>query len=239
MSVRKLALTFIVGLLIGLSFFLPVAWAKGYRMYVIHTGSMEPTLNMGTLVIDKPARDGYRIGQVITFRHSGLTTDVVTHRIIDITSAGLIETKGDANQSADAWQIRPNQVQGVRDITIPKLGYLLVFLRQPAGLVSLVTAILAICLLWGLFFPEVPAALHAATHRASPRSKPFTQANHLGSERQASSRRLPVRSESAETLRFVDATARTQIMSQADMTTLHDLLEMPPSDRSTRYANTA
>ena len=127
-------------------------WTQGYRVYVVHTGSMTPTFRPGDIVIDRPAQHRYHAGEVITFRHSAQTTDVVTHRITDITPAGLIHTKGDANRTADVWDIRPDQVRGSVAMSAPAAGYLLVFLHQPAGVASLALAVLAIALLWRLFF---------------------------------------------------------------------------------------
>lgn len=140
-------------------------WAQGYRAYVVHTGSMTPTYTPGYLVIDAPAHDSYRPGDVITFRHSPYTTDVVTHRITHITDTGLIHTKGDANRSADAWQIHPDQVRGRVVAGIPFLGYLVVFLQQPPGLGALATTTLMIILLWGLFFHADPVHYTAAKTR--------------------------------------------------------------------------
>jgi signal peptidase len=130
-----------------------VLWTQGYRVYVIHTGSMDPTYRPGDVVIDRPAQHRYHAGEVITFRHSAETTDVVTHRITDITPAGLIHTKGDANRTADVWDIRPDQVGGSVVFGVRGLGYLLVFLHQPAGVAALAVAALGIALLWTSFFP--------------------------------------------------------------------------------------
>ena len=149
-----------------------VGWIKGYRVYVVHTGSMLPTLPLGSIVVDKPAAglNGLKPGDIITFRHSDLTSDVVTHRIAGL-DGGLIQTKGDANKTLDTWNIRPNQVEGVRIATVPKVGYLLVFLQQPAGLGATLLAFVSIFLLWALFFPSAEPIRRAASHRAS-RHKP-------------------------------------------------------------------
>jgi signal peptidase I len=158
------ALTLAVLAVAGCTAFL---WAQGYRVYVVHTGSMTPTYTPGYLVIDAPAREGYQPGDVITFQHSAYTTDVVTHRITHITSTGLIHTKGDANRSADVWQIRPDQVRGRVVAGVPLLGYLAVFLRQPPGVGALATSTLMIVLLWGLFF-QTTAAAPRGRHREVP-----------------------------------------------------------------------
>jgi signal peptidase len=158
---RRLGLLVAVLLLTGAVATVGSFWLRGYRIYVVHTGSMEPTYLPGDLVVDRPAPH-VRPGEVITFRHSDLTTDVVTHRVTAVTPAGLIHTKGDANRSADVWEIRPDQVQGRVTLHVRGLGYLAVYLKQPAGLGSLITALLAIVLLWGLFFPTEPRPQPAA-----------------------------------------------------------------------------
>ena len=151
--VRRAALVLVVlgTLAVGLG-----AWVSGYRVYVVHTGSMEPTYSPGSVVIDGPAPHHYLVGQVITFRHSASMTDVVTHRIVDLRG-GVIHTKGDANPTPDSWTIHPKLVRGLTVATLPGVGYAAVFLRQPAGVASIMTTALAIFLLWGLFFAQPSA----------------------------------------------------------------------------------
>jgi signal peptidase len=150
---RRLRATLIALLFVGVAATALLTLTHGHRIYVVHTGSMEPTYMPGDVVIDGPAPKTLHRGEPITFRHSDLTTDVVTHRVADVLPNGLIETKGDANATKDAWQIRPDQVQGSVVGKVSKLGYFIVFLRQPAGIASLATGVLGIVLLWGLFFP--------------------------------------------------------------------------------------
>lgn len=153
-ALRWLVVAFMLALgLTGAGF-----WHAGYRVYIVHTGSMVPTYKPGDVVIDKPLRTAPAAGQVITFRHDASTPDVVTHRVVDVTSAGLIHTKGDANATADVWNIKPTMVRGEVVRGVPRLGYLLVFLRQPAGLGALACALFSICLLWSVFFTETEPA---------------------------------------------------------------------------------
>nr|WP_255498009.1 signal peptidase I [Nakamurella sp. PAMC28650] len=127
-------------------------WHSGYRVYVIHTGSMQPAANPGDLIIDRPASGDYHPGEVITFRHSA-GPDLVTHRITDITG-GAIHTKGDANASPDAWTIPPALVQGSVRWKVTGLGFVAVFLQQPAGFAALFTVTIGLMLLWKLWFPD-------------------------------------------------------------------------------------
>jgi signal peptidase len=126
-------------------------WSQGVRGYVVHTGSMSPSYRPGDLVIDRPSAAPYRPGEVITFRHSDRATDVVTHRVVGVSTRG-ITTKGDANATPDAWTIRPDQVQGRTILSLPRFGYVVVFFKQPAGVASVVTTVAALMLLWSLFF---------------------------------------------------------------------------------------
>jgi signal peptidase I len=146
-----LALFGVVGTAIAL-------YGQGYRVWVVHTGSMEPSYLPGDVVVDRPPSGHYRAGEVLTFRHSDLTTDVVTHRVTDVTAAGVIHTKGDANETADVWDIRPDQVRGSVMFRARAFGYVVVFLRQPAGIAALATVLFALILLWQLFFPSTDAA---------------------------------------------------------------------------------
>jgi signal peptidase len=162
---RRVSLTLVGLLLIGVVATVAVLWSEGYRVYVVHTGSMVPTYDPGDVVIDRPAGGSYHPGEVITFRHDISTTDVVTHRILSVGPDG-IRTKGDANASPDAWTIPFSFVRG-REVThVKDLGYVLVFLEQPSGLAALATGSIGLVLLWGLFFPADPAP---ARSRPTPR----------------------------------------------------------------------
>ena len=167
---RRIIWTALACALIGVLTTGAVLWTQGYRVYVVHTGSMSPTYQPGDVVIDRPAQHHFRAGEVITFRHSAIATDVVTHRITAITPAGLIHTKGDANRTADVWEIRPDQVRGSVMFGVRNLGYLLVFLRQPSGFAASICAVFAVLMLWRSFFPaeDAPAEqanLSPAAHR--------------------------------------------------------------------------
>jgi signal peptidase len=166
-NVRKIALTLVTALFVGIALGGILSWRSGYRLYVVKTGSMAPALMAGDAVLDGPAKGTYGSGEIITFRHSSLTTDLVTHRVTDIQS-GKIHTKGDANRTADAWDISPDQVQGVVVQRLPRFGYLIVFLRQPTGIASLLILGVAVMLLWGLLNPSTAKATLPEPGRPAP-----------------------------------------------------------------------
>lgn len=151
---RRVGVGLLVGVLVAAAAGVAVFAHDGYRIYIVHTGSMVPTYDPGDVVIDKPS-GALRPGEVITFLHSGLSSDLVTHRITDLQD-GVIHTKGDANRTPDVWNIRPDQVKGVVIYSVPRAGYALVYLKSPLGIASVVTSVLSLFLLYALFFPSPP-----------------------------------------------------------------------------------
>ena len=114
------------------------------RPAVVMSGSMEPTLPVGSVVfIDEMAADEVEIGDAIAFR---IGENYVTHRILD-KKDGCYVTKGDANDSMDPWQIAPSQVEGKVIFSIPYVGYLFKFLSGKRGMI--VAASLIICFILG------------------------------------------------------------------------------------------
>ena len=105
----------------------------GYRPAVVYSGSMVPTLKVGSVALDRsiPARD-VKVGDVITFTDPFVQNRLVTHRVIRIlhTQKGLAyRTKGDANPTRDPWTIRlPGRVGRV-SFSIPYAGYALWYLH--------------------------------------------------------------------------------------------------------------
>jgi signal peptidase len=159
--VRKVTLTLVTALFCTLAVAGALAWHNGYRSYIVHTGSMAPALLAGDLILISPAKATYNPGEIITFRHSSRSPDLVTHRVTDIRS-GKIHTKGDANRTADVWDIPLDRVQGVFAMRVPRLGYLLYFLRQPAGIASVMSGALTLMLTWELLNPKEEKVADAA-----------------------------------------------------------------------------
>lgn len=148
--VRSTALVIVVLVTVG-----GLAWYQGYHLYIVHTGSMVPALRPGDAVLDAPAPASVHPGEVVTFTvHSG-PDSVVTHRVASY-SGGIIHTKGDANRTVDPWTLHLSQVVGTATMFLPRAGYVLVYLKQPQGLASVITVIVSLTLLWQLFFPAAP-----------------------------------------------------------------------------------
>jgi signal peptidase I len=107
---------------------------------------MVPAFSPGDAVVVGPVAGPVVAGQVVTFLHSTRSDDLVTHRVTDVTSSGVLHTKGDANTTADVWDIRPEQVLGVQRLVVPRVGYAIVFLRDPHGLAAALLLLAALAL---------------------------------------------------------------------------------------------
>lgn len=103
--------------------------------FVVLSGSMEPALTPGDVVI-VDASAPIRIGDVITYRTSAEAVPR-THRVISISDGGY-ETKGDANENADPVVIPFESVLGRVTLTIPLVGHVILWTNTPLGYVSLV-----------------------------------------------------------------------------------------------------
>src|SRR5262245_24026065 len=98
----------------------------GGTSYTVLTGSMEPTLPPGTLIVVRPS-DDIQIGDVITFQLRSGEPEVATHRVIGVgTSVGgerVYMTQGDASDAPDPERVRDVQVRGELWYRVPYLGY--------------------------------------------------------------------------------------------------------------------
>ena len=118
----------------------------GFKGYIVMTGSMEPSINAGDVIIGKKANENnIKIGDVITFSsiNSGAT---ITHRIVDITNKDgkrYYQTKGDNNNSEDVDLVEYKDIQGIVLFKIGKIGKILLQLLTGTG-VAFVFFILAI-----------------------------------------------------------------------------------------------
>lgn len=104
----------------------------GYNYKTVLTGSMEPAIPVGSIVITKE-QSSYEMEDIISFQEEGA---IITHRIISIDRERYI-TKGDANNVADTEEVQQKQILGKVILTIPLLGYLVMWLMSPFGIISL------------------------------------------------------------------------------------------------------
>ena len=112
----------------------------GHGTLVVTGSSMEPTIPLGAAVVTEAVSPGeLRVGDVVSLATGSTLQTVFTHRVTRLItrSDGLwIETKGDANKSADPVITPTSDVLGRVVVEIPGAGYLLRFLALPSGLAA-------------------------------------------------------------------------------------------------------
>lgn len=108
----------------------------GYRYYTVLTESMSPKYNVGDVVfVHIENSDNINVGDVITFNPSSNSDAYLTHRVTEKitnylgTGVTCFKTKGDANDSEDSFLIDETRVIGKVTAAIPKIGYIIRFVR--------------------------------------------------------------------------------------------------------------
>ena len=120
-----------------------VPMTLGFGASVVLSGSMEPELSVGDLLIVVPA-DSYGVGDVVVYQAGRIA---VVHRIIAI-DGDTITTQGDANNTPDD-PISLSVVKGRVLVAIPIIGHLINLIKTPIGTIALLG--LAVWLLEGSF----------------------------------------------------------------------------------------
>lgn len=150
-SLQKLPRNLVYGVfIVFLGYFtaFSVLWRldnPGVRVTTILTGSMEPEIPTGSLIVTSPF-DTYKIGDIITYRELHPTTQketnrTLTHRVIATkqTDQGIVYiAQGDANRVPDINDIKNEHIYGKVLYTIPFVGYVYNFVSTLPGFILLI-----------------------------------------------------------------------------------------------------
>jgi signal peptidase len=143
----------------------------GFNFFGVVSGSMEPTIPVGSLVYaGKYRMEDLKKGDIITYRKPNPSTNefsVVTHRIDDAKKTEekqqldvdgqksektiityTFKTKGDANDKADEYDVAPNEIIGLYKWHIPMIGRLSIFAQTPQGFILLVILPAVLLIVW-------------------------------------------------------------------------------------------
>lgn len=112
------------------------------RVFSVLSGSMEPVIHTGSVVIVQPQEE-YKEGDIVTFRSPKDPKQTFTHRIIKVSQDKDIKTityttKGDANEEEDRDQTSARRAIGKVIFTIPYAGYAVNFAQTQTGLIVLI-----------------------------------------------------------------------------------------------------
>lgn len=142
-DILRVLLLAVCGLVLGLNIYtanakslvgnhLPMPF--GYGAAVVLSGSMEPTLSVGDLILVKES-EAYAEGDIVVYQDVNC---LVVHRVMEVNK-DTITTKGDANNVADK-AIGKDYVKGCVFFWIPALGHVVNFAKSGVGTVLILLA---------------------------------------------------------------------------------------------------
>jgi signal peptidase I len=139
---------------------LVLPFAFNARSSTVMSGSMEPTIATGDVVVIQSIRPSQvRVGDVVTFRDPRHHGRLITHRVRGLRFVGAgarVTTKGDANTSVERWKIARDGWIGRVAYRIPKLGRLALGVQDPAVrlfLLVMPAVLLGAWLILGIWHP--------------------------------------------------------------------------------------
>ena len=150
------------GILVGIVVLLAVALVGvrliGLQPFVVLSGSMRPTYEVGSLIYVKSVDyKDLKVGDPITYMIS--QDAVVTHRIIEV----LVDeedpdtiryfTQGDANDQPDGASVHYKNIIGKPVFSIPYLGYVSNYIQNPPGMYVAISGGAILILL--VFLPDI------------------------------------------------------------------------------------
>lgn len=115
-----------------------VLWrTQSVQVMSVQSGSMTPAIKRGDAVVLRPvSMQNLAVGDVVSYRSPANQSVIITHRITRVESNWrLVVTKGDNANRADA-PVPMAEIIGRVDTRIAYGGFVLDFLRSPAGLVA-------------------------------------------------------------------------------------------------------
>lgn len=152
--VWNIVTTALVILVVLCAVFLMGSRLLGYECYNVVSGSMSPKYEVGDLIYVKEVDvNSIQVGDDITFV---LNKDLVvaTHRVVRIDAENKhFYTKGIANEIEDNDPVHFNNVIGVPQFSIPKLGYVSDYVQNPPGMYVTIGAGIILILL--VFVPDM------------------------------------------------------------------------------------
>lgn len=112
----------------------------GFIVMNIQSGSMEPAIKTGDLIITKTVKKPYelKVGDVVSYvGYENKDLIIITHRITSVVGEGgavSYVTKGDNNPTVDEVEVTPSSIVSKYDgIRIPVLGTIFSFLSGRVG----------------------------------------------------------------------------------------------------------
>jgi signal peptidase len=126
----------------------------GFRSLVVRSGSMEPALMTGDVILSHSVQpSSLHVGDIVTFVDATRDNVLVTHRVVEVHRLGpaySFVTRGDMNTGVERWSIDATGTVGRLALRVPRFGFVVAWIAQPqvravlllAALMPLATSVL-------------------------------------------------------------------------------------------------
>jgi signal peptidase I len=102
----------------------------GWHPFVVKSGSMEPRIHIGDVVLAAPGTATQDlVGRVAVFTDPAAPSRTKTHRIVAVNADGTLQTKGDANPTPDSASVPTSDVLGLGRLVVRAAGLPLVWVQ--------------------------------------------------------------------------------------------------------------
>ena len=132
-----------------------LATINGYGILEVVSGSMEPTINIGDLIVINTKAKDFEKNDIITFYD--VNGSFVTHRLVKITDDKMI-TKGDHNNTEDE-ELPTKNIVGKYVFKISWLGNVIASLKNPTVSILILVIGVLICYLISVKDNEIKEAI--------------------------------------------------------------------------------
>ncbi len=131
-----------------------------YQYYVILTGSMRPTIEVGDVVFvnHRTSLSSIESGDIVAF-YADVTADgendVVVHYVHDVDrSNGTFTTRAENTTTPDPWTLSESDLVGVYSMRVPRIGRFLLFAQTTLGRIVIAVDIALIYVIYRLWIKD-------------------------------------------------------------------------------------
>jgi signal peptidase I len=142
----------------------------GGRSLTVMSGSMEPALGVGDVVVNSRVSPAdVRVGDIVTFSDPEGTGKLITHRVRQrriVDGTAHVVTKGDNTNAVERWDVPAAGSLGRVEYRVPLLGFLVFWLHGALASVALIVVpalLLAGFEVWRIWRPQRPDPLADAS----------------------------------------------------------------------------
>ena len=140
--IRRFFIWCAIGVVLGLAALVTVPRAVGVTPFTVLTGSMEPALDPGDVVLSaRRAPLDVRPGDIVTFHDPSRGGELVTHRVESMRRNGPMVsfvTSGDANDVSERWSVPADGAIGRAVLRVPDVGHVLQWAGTREGKLALI-----------------------------------------------------------------------------------------------------